>query len=143
MTAGRAAAVECDVRNTRLWPQYDACSTEARAIMSEATRMWVNSQRGWLDKLKEARQKREACNELHNRALEEAKTCRAKREQETREAREEKARQYCNKCEVRDQCLEYALRIREPHGMWGGMNEAQRRALLRVRDREAEARRAG
>jgi hypothetical protein len=62
-------------------------------MMSEATHMWANSQRGWLDKLKEARQKREACNELHNRALEEAKTCRAKREQETRQAREEKARE--------------------------------------------------
>ncbi len=61
-----------------------------------------------------------------------------------KDAREERARQYCNTCEVREQCLEYALRIREPHGMWGGLNEAQRRALLRVRDREAaEARRAG
>jgi hypothetical protein len=80
--------------------------------MSEATRMWVNSQRGWLDKLKEARQKREACNELHNRALEEAKTCRAKREQETREAREEKARERAKenlieraKAEVREEAL--------------------------------------
>src|SRR5689334_21453321 len=61
-----------------------------------------------------------------------------------KDAREERARVYCNRCEVREQCLEYALRIREPHGMWGGMNEAQRRALLRVRDREAEeSRRAG
>ena len=60
-----------------------------------------------------------------------------------KDAREEKARVYCNRCDVREQCLEYALRLREPHGMWGGMNEAQRRALLRVRDREAEERRAG
>ena len=61
-----------------------------------------------------------------------------------KDAREERARrQYCNKCEVREQCLEYALRIREPHGMWGGLNEAQRRAVLRDRDREAGARRAG
>ena len=60
-----------------------------------------------------------------------------------KDAREDRARTYCNVCEVREQCLEYALRIREPHGVWGGMNEAQRRALLRGRDREAEARRAG
>lgn len=61
-----------------------------------------------------------------------------------KEAREQRARDaYCNRCEVREQCLEYALRIREPHGMWGGMNEAQRRALLRVRDRDAESQRAG
>jgi WhiB family transcriptional regulator, redox-sensing transcriptional regulator len=60
-----------------------------------------------------------------------------------KEAREAKARVFCNRCEVRQECLEYALRIREPHGLWGGMNEAQRRTLLRARDREDQERRAG
>jgi hypothetical protein len=26
--------------------------------------------------------------------------------------------------------LAYALRIREPHGIWGGMSEAERRPLI-------------
>ena len=40
------------------------------------------------------------------------------------------AKRVCASCEVRVECLEYALRIREPHGIWGGLNEAERRALL-------------
>ncbi len=51
--------------------------------------------------------------------------------------REAKAKLICGRCEVRDVCLEYALRIREPHGVWGGMNEAERRAILRMRERQA------
>jgi hypothetical protein len=31
---------------------------------------------------------------------------------------------------VKRPCLEYALSIREPHGIWGGKNEAERRQLL-------------
>ena len=41
-------------------------------------------------------------------------------------------------CPVREACLEYALAIREPHGVWGGCNEMERRALLRQRARSAE-----
>ncbi len=37
----------------------------------------------------------------------------------------------CRQCPVRMDCLEYGLR--EPHGVWGGLNEAQRRRLLRRR----------
>ncbi|MCJ7672200.1 MAG: WhiB family transcriptional regulator [Acidimicrobiia bacterium] len=47
-----------------------------------------------------------------------------------REAREARAKQICAACGVRVECLEYALRIRDPHGIWGGMDERQRRALL-------------
>jgi len=36
---------------------------------------------------------------------------------------------------VRESCLEYALETRETHGVWGGMNETERRGLLRERDR--------
>jgi WhiB family redox-sensing transcriptional regulator len=47
-----------------------------------------------------------------------------------REAREARAKAICASCPVTVDCLEYALRIREPLGVWGGMNEAERRALL-------------
>jgi WhiB family redox-sensing transcriptional regulator len=48
-------------------------------------------------------------------------------------AREARAKVYCSRCPVRVDCLEYALRLREPHGIWGGMNESERRQLLRER----------
>ncbi len=54
-----------------------------------------------------------------------------------KEAREAKAKFFCARCSVRSKCLEYALQIREPHGVWGGMNELERRVLLR--DRELRA----
>jgi WhiB family transcriptional regulator, redox-sensing transcriptional regulator len=44
--------------------------------------------------------------------------------------REQRAKEICRTCPVRQPCLAYALRIREPHGIWGGLNEVERRALL-------------
>ena len=44
--------------------------------------------------------------------------------------REEQAKAICATCAVREPCLGYALRIREPHGIWGGLSEAERRAAL-------------
>ena len=49
-----------------------------------------------------------------------------KDDKETREAR---AKAICATCPVKRPCLEYALRIREPHGIWGGLNEIERRSL--------------
>ena len=49
---------------------------------------------------------------------------------EERELRERRAKAICASCAVRADCLDYALRIREPHGVWGGLTEAERRALL-------------
>ncbi|HUE58939.1 MAG TPA: WhiB family transcriptional regulator [Acidimicrobiales bacterium] len=46
-----------------------------------------------------------------------------------KEARENKAKAICATCPVKRPCLEYALRIKEPHGIWGGLNELERRAL--------------
>jgi WhiB family redox-sensing transcriptional regulator len=43
--------------------------------------------------------------------------------------RESRAKSICAACAVRQPCLAYAIKIREPHGIWGGMNEAERRAL--------------
>ena len=45
-------------------------------------------------------------------------------------AREARAKAICETCPVREPCLDYALRIREPHGIWGGLNEAERRQIL-------------
>jgi WhiB family redox-sensing transcriptional regulator len=50
-----------------------------------------------------------------------------------KEGREAKAKALCARCPVRDECLEYAIQIRETHGIWGGLNEMERRQLLRER----------
>ena len=50
-----------------------------------------------------------------------------------KDAREAKAKAICARCPVREMCLEYALAIREPHSVWGGQNETERRRLLRQR----------
>lgn len=44
--------------------------------------------------------------------------------------RERRAKAICHACSVCADCLEYALRIREPHGIWGGLNEVERRQWL-------------
>lgn len=44
--------------------------------------------------------------------------------------REELAKAICARCDVRQECLDYAIRIREPHGIWGGLTERERRVLL-------------
>lgn len=45
----------------------------------------------------------------------------------------EVARQVCAGCPVRSPCLEYALRNRIDHGVWGGASERERRRILRQR----------
>lgn len=45
-------------------------------------------------------------------------------------AREERAKAICRACPVLAECREYAISIREPHGVWGGMSEQERRALI-------------
>ena len=54
---------------------------------------------------------------------------------DTKLLREARAKAICGVCPVRIECLEYAIRIREPHGIWGGLNELERRLLIRQRDR--------
>jgi WhiB family redox-sensing transcriptional regulator len=44
--------------------------------------------------------------------------------------REGRAKAICVTCAVRQSCLEYAVKIREPHGIWGGLNELERKQLL-------------
>ena len=50
-------------------------------------------------------------------------------------AREAVAKRICASCPVVDPCLEFALGTREAHGVWGGLNETERRALIRARQR--------
>ena len=45
-------------------------------------------------------------------------------------AREAKAKQICATCPVMQSCRSYALDIREPHGVWGGLSEKERQAIL-------------
>lgn len=49
-----------------------------------------------------------------------------------RDLRERRAKAICGGCGVKAECLEYALEIREPFGIWGGLNEIERRGLLRI-----------
>jgi WhiB family redox-sensing transcriptional regulator len=46
-----------------------------------------------------------------------------------KDAREGAARALCNACPVRQDCLDYAMEVQEPHGIWGGLNELERRRL--------------
>ncbi len=45
--------------------------------------------------------------------------------------REVRAKEICETCMVQQPCLDYALKIREQHGIWGGKNEIERREILR------------
>ncbi len=50
-----------------------------------------------------------------------------------------KAKAVCARCRVRRDCLEYSLATGQPWGVWGGLNEAERRSLARRR-RQHQAR---
>ena len=43
------------------------------------------------------------------------------------------AKSVCAGCEVKDDCLEYALVNGEKFGIWGGLSERERRRLRRQR----------
>ena len=46
--------------------------------------------------------------------------------------REFLAKRLCANCPVRGDCLEASLSRHETYGIWGGLNELERRALLRT-----------
>jgi len=52
-----------------------------------------------------------------------------------------KAKAICGECQVRAQCLDFAIEVGEKFGIWGGMSERERRRVRR--DRQVAARRAG
>lgn len=41
------------------------------------------------------------------------------------------AKAICGGCGVLTECRDYALQTRQPFGVWGGLDEEERRALLR------------
>jgi WhiB family transcriptional regulator, redox-sensing transcriptional regulator len=47
-----------------------------------------------------------------------------------RERRERRAKEICSGCAVRMPCLQYALSIREPNGVWGGLSELERKQIM-------------
>lgn len=48
------------------------------------------------------------------------------------------AKKICKNCEVREQCLEYALQHKEQDGVWGGVSPRDRRKIIKQRKAEAE-----
>ncbi len=55
-----------------------------------------------------------------------------------KDQREGAARSLCRACPVQRECLQHSLTTSEPHGIWGGLNELERRRLLRKRAAEQE-----
>jgi len=45
----------------------------------------------------------------------------------------ERARAICMQCEVREDCLEWALASGQDAGVWGGTSEEERKAMRRSR----------
>ncbi|KAA1031122.1 WhiB family transcriptional regulator [Pseudonocardia sp. EV170527-09] len=48
-----------------------------------------------------------------------------------RARRETRAKQVCSECPVVQQCREHALKVHEPYGIWGGLSESERDAIIR------------
>ncbi len=46
-------------------------------------------------------------------------------------ARERRAKSICAGCPVRERCLEHAIACDERYGIWGGLNQDERRMLRR------------
>ncbi|MGI8664402.1 MAG: WhiB family transcriptional regulator [Acidimicrobiales bacterium] len=44
--------------------------------------------------------------------------------------REHRAKAICGTCPARKPCLDFAIEIREPHGIWGGLNETERKQVM-------------
>lgn len=47
-----------------------------------------------------------------------------------RSARETAAKEVCMRCPVRAECATHALAVREPYGVWGGLTEDDREAMM-------------
>ena len=44
-------------------------------------------------------------------------------------SRERRAKEICGSCPVQLECRNYAIAIREQHGIWGGLTEGERRTV--------------
>ncbi len=47
----------------------------------------------------------------------------------------ERAKAFCRRCDVTEQCLDWALETNQDAGIWGGLSEDERRTLRRARQR--------
>lgn len=54
-----------------------------------------------------------------------------------------KAKAICTACNVREQCLEFAIQQSEKFGIWGGLSERERRKIRKERSVAARQRQAG
>ena len=52
----------------------------------------------------------------------------------SRLARDRAAKRVCAACTVRLECADYAIRAREPYGVWGGLSEEERELVYRRLD---------
>ena len=50
-----------------------------------------------------------------------------------------RAKAVCAECPVRQDCLEFALTVREKEGVWGGLTAVERQRLVRRRRRQCRA----
>lgn len=51
----------------------------------------------------------------------------------------EEAKHVCGQCEVRVECLDYAMSTNQDAGIWGGLSEEERRMMRRRAAAEARA----
>jgi WhiB family transcriptional regulator, redox-sensing transcriptional regulator len=58
----------------------------------------------------------------------------------SRERRIATAKAICNACPAINECLAHALRVQEPYGIWGGVSEDERAAMLGVASLQYPAR---
>lgn len=87
-----------------------------QTVPASVTNLW-----GW--------QLRGACREVGGSLF-----FRPDREQpQSRARREAQAKQICAGCPVLWQCRRHTLAVREPHGVWGGLTELDRHALIHSR----------
>lgn len=56
-----------------------------------------------------------------------------------KQAREAHAKTVCQRCPVKEPCLEFAMETNQKYGIWGGLTDKERASLKR---RRARARRA-
>ena len=66
--------------------------------------------------------------------------CQAGRSEEGRFERVRQARELCDRCPVRGQCLDWAIETKQTQGIIGGMSERQRKAEAQRRNGNTQAR---
>lgn len=60
-----------------------------------------------------------------------------------RSKRDRMAKVVCAQCTVRLECADYAIRAREPYGVWGGLTEEERERIYTRVDGRSHPRRRG